>query len=325
MKRITLGALTGLLAAATILPIFASAPVYAGSGKGMEISPLIVDQVRSPGDTFSSEITLRNLTDTAVVASAAIHNFTSEDDTGTPKIDVKDEQADSSFSMRSWVSAIPDVHMKKGEAVKIPVTFTIPANAEAGGHYGAILFTLAAETDTNGQTSQVALGASIGTLYLIRVTGSVVEKMTLDGFYTLNPKGDRSPMLDSGPISFVVRLKNDGTVHEKPEGNIAVTDMFGRKVGTVVVNDKGGSILPKSTRRYNQQLATKNLFGYYHAKLTLVYADGQKIQNNISFFVIPWQLIILVVLGLLIVLFLLRGWLRSYRASIIKQVRTNRK
>jgi len=323
MKRITFSALTGLLAAATILPIFAS-PVYAGTGKGMEISPLTVEEVRSPGESFQKTITLRNLTSVDVTASAAIHNFTSGDDTGTPQIDVKDAEADTSFSMRDWVQDIPDVHIKHGEAVKIPVTITVPANAEAGGHYGAILFTLTADTDSSGN-SQVALGASIGTLFLIRVTGSVVEKLSIDGFYTLNPKGDRTPMLDGGPINFVVRVKNSGSVHEKPEGNIAVTDMFGRKVGTVVVNDKSGNVLPGSIRRYDQQLTNKSLFGMYTANLTLVYANGQKLTRTIHFVVIPWQLIVMIVLGLLIGLYLLRGWLRHYRASIIKQVRQSRK
>ena len=321
MKRTFLGVITGLLAAFTILPIFASTPAYAGAGKGMEISPLTAEEVRAPGETFTRNITLRNLTGVSVVATAAVHNFEAEGDSGSPKIDIKDSEADTSFSIRSWIQQIPDIHMKKNETVTVPVTISIPLNAEAGGHYGAVLFTLSADSSDSAEQSQVALGASIGTLFLVRVTGSVVEKLNLDGFYTLNANGDRTPFLDKAPISFVVRLNNVGSVHEKPEGNIVVSDMFGHKVGTVIVNDKGGNILPKSLRRYDQQLNVKNLFGLYSAKLTLVYGNGTTIVKTIHFVVIPWQLILMGVLLLLIIIYLIRNWLQHYRASVIRQVR----
>jgi hypothetical protein len=167
----------------------------------------------------------------------------------------------------------------------------------------------------------VALGASIGTLFLLRVSGTVTEKLALQDFYTINHTGDRSSWHDAGPINFVVRLKNLGSVHEKPEGNIAVTDMLGRKVGTVIVNEKNGNALPSSIRRFDQSLPNKHLFGIYWAKLSLSYADGQKISKTITFFVIPWQLIILLVLALLIVMYIVRIWMRKYSEHILRQAR----
>jgi hypothetical protein len=297
----------------------AAALAKSSPGKGMEISPLIIDETVNPGQQLTREIHLHNVTSVGVIASPEVHDFTaSSDESGNPDIDTKDENT-TAFSLRHWITGLAPVHMKPGESVTVQIPISVPDNAEPGGHYGAVLFTLSA--DATSGSSSVALGASIGTLFLLRVSGTVTEKLALQDFYTINHTGDRSSWHDAGPINFVVRLKNLGSVHEKPEGNIAVTDMLGRKVGTVIVNEKNGNALPSSIRRFDQSLPNKHLFGIYWAKLSLSYADGQKISKTITFFVIPWQLIILLVLALLIVMYIVRIWMRKYSEHILRQAR----
>lgn len=318
MKRFILS-LTLAIFSASISLMPAAALAKTSPGKGMEISPLVIDDTVSPGQQLTRTIHLRNLTSVGVIATPEVHDFTaSGDESGNPNIDTKDT-TNTSYSLRHWITGLSPVHLNAGQSVTVDIPVSVPEDAEPGGHYGAVLFTLSA--DATSGSSSVALGASIGTLFLLRVTGTVTEKLALQDFYTINHAGDRSAWHDSGPINFVVRVKNLGSVHEKPEGNIAVTDMLGRKVGTVIVNDKNGNALPGSIRRFDQTLPNTHLFGIYWAKLSLSYADGQKITKTIAFFVVPWQLIILLVLALLIVIYIVRTWMRKYNEHILRQAR----
>ncbi|HSX00873.1 MAG TPA: hypothetical protein VLF67_01410, partial [Candidatus Saccharimonas sp.] len=128
---------------------------------------------------------------------------------------------------------------------------------------------------------------------------------------------------------FLVRVKNEGTVHEKVQGSIEVTDWLGHKVGVVPVNQHGGNVLPDSVRRFpsgdpneTMQFAQKALFGYYKANLKLTYLDGkEKLTGSLAFWVIPWKLILLVIVGLVALFFVLRLSIKRYNEHIIAQAR----
>jgi hypothetical protein len=124
-----------------------------------------------------------------------------------------------------------------------------------------------------------------------------------------------------GPIDFLVRLRNTGSVHEKPVGTITVTNAFGKSVGSLNLNPNSGNVLPDSIRRFERTLNTKQLFGAYTATLTLTYGSGQKLTAHTSFWVVPWKLIVLVLIGLVAVFFILRLVIRRYNNYIIAQSR----
>jgi hypothetical protein len=116
-------------------------------------------------------------------------------------------------------------------------------------------------------------------------------------------------------------LKNDGTVHEKAKGAITISNTFGKTVGTLQVNERGGNILPDSIRRFEQGWPAKQLFGRYTAKLDMTYADSRKISSTLVFWVIPWRMVLLGVIGLVALFFVLRLALHRYNEHIIAQAR----
>jgi hypothetical protein len=161
----------------------------------------------------------------------------------------------------------------------------------------------------------------VGSLVLLRVSGAITDKISLAEFST-SQGGHPGSFFQHGPIDFLIRLKNEGSVHEKVQGTIAVTDTFGRKVAAVAVNDKGGNVLPDSIRRFDQQLGQKQLFGHYTATLSLTYLNGAKhIDAKLGFWVIPWVLILLILVGLVVLIYLLKLGLKRYNAYIIAQAR----
>jgi hypothetical protein len=178
----------------------------------------------------------------------------------------------------------------------------------------------------------VALSASVGALILLKVSGAITEKVSLAEFSTSQtvkgkngqPVAKKTGFFEHGPVAFLVRVRNEGTVHEKVQGTIEVKGWTGKKVATVTVNPKGGNILPDSIRKFEQGIDEKRLFGHYSAKLTLNYASGKVLAGSLGFWVIPWKLILLALVGLVIIGYLLKVGMKKYNDHIIAQSRRRR-
>jgi hypothetical protein len=306
-------------------------PTPPGSpGQGLEISPPVMELSANPGQTVTAVIRVRNVTSGELIATGHADDFgAGTDENGEPKILINETGA-TRYSLKYWVSGVPDLTLAPQELKTTVVTIAVPKDAEPGGHFGVIRFTA---VPPNLKGTGVALSASVGTLVLMKVNGPVTEKLSLASFET--QQGGQKPcqpgqsckephpssFFEHGPVDFVVRVHNEGTVHEKAQGTITVTNMLGRKVGEVAVNPKGGNVLPDSVRKFQQGLASNRMFGYYTAMLKLTYAGGKTLEGKLSFWVIPWKLILIVML-LLVVLFLLgRIGLRKYNESIIRKAR----
>ena len=83
-------------------------------------------------------------------------------------------------------------------------------------------------------------------------------------------------------------------------------------------------MLPDSIRKFEQSLTEKRLFGHYSANLTLNYSSGKVLKANLGFWVVPWKLMLLVLLGLVVVGWLLKKGLKRYNEHIIAQARRRR-
>jgi hypothetical protein len=325
-------ALVGALGAAVIsapLALAATPPPTAGnagSGQGLEISPPVIQLDANPGQTVTTVIRVRNVTSGVLIAKGKVDDFgAGTDESGTPKL-LLDESGATRFSLKYWVSGVPDLTLASQELKTATVSINVPRNAEPGGHFGVVRFT-GVPPDLN--TTGVALSASVGTLILLRVSGAITDKADLAQFSTGVPATGKTPFskksfFEHGPVAFLVRIKNEGTVHEKVKGSIELRDTFGKKVTSVVVNASGGNVLPDSTRRFEEVYANKQLFGHYTAKLALTYAGNKTITGTTGFWVIPWKLILLVLLGLVIVLWVLKIGMRRYNEHIIAQARRRR-
>ena len=270
-----------------------AAPATGSPGQGLEISPPVIELTADPGQTVTATIRVRNVTQGILIAKGKADDFgASNDEGGQPKL-LLDETGATRYSLKYWVPNVPDMQLAPGELKTTKISITVPANAEPGGHFGVIRFT-AVPPDLQG--TGVALSASVGSLVLLKVSGPVTEKLSLAEFATT--KGaTKTSFFESGPVDFLVRIKNEGSVHEKAQGSITVTGGLGQKLNPVPVNDKGGNVLPDSIRRFEQTLKNRQLFGHYTAKLTLTYGGKQKLEQSIGFWVVPWKLLLLALIG----------------------------
>ncbi len=291
-------------------------------GQALEIAPPVAILKADPGQTVTAKINLRNVAKGKLVVTNEINDFTSGGETGNPKVDLENKEP-GPYSIRNWISPIPTMTLEQKQVKVINLSINVPANASPGGYYGIIRFTAAPpELDDTG----VSLSASLGELVFLRVNGDAKESMSIESFSTSNPNTKKTDWLfESSPIQFDVRLKNTGNVFEQPVGKIVVSDMFGKQVANVNVNLQKNYVLPQSIRKFSQLLnsevlGNRWLFGKYTADLTVTYGEkSQTITKQLSFWVIPYKLIaviIIALIGLFIVLYFL---IKRYNRFVVKR------
>ena len=299
--------------------------IYAQSNEatsdGLEIGPALVEVNATRGKSYTVELKVLNVTKSTLIFDSSVDDFGAKDESGAPGI-ILDVDSDLPTSIKTWVDAIPSFSLNANESKKFKVTIDVPSNAEPGGHYGVIRFAGRAP-DADATIGQVA---SAGTLVLIRVDGTVTETLELDSFSATKSGGDAATTFESGPLVFVSRFKNTGTVHVKPVGQIEIRGGLTNTRTVIPVNKNGGNVLPNSIRRFESQLNTTWMFGRYTADISIAYGTtGQAIVKTISFWVIPYKLVLIALLVLITLIYVLRGLVKRYNTYIIKQAQKSQK
>lgn len=306
------------------IPAFA-AP--AGPGQALEIAPPVLSLKADPGETIKTTISLRDVSTSPLVVRNQINDFVARGEDGTPKILLDDSSETSPYSLKSWVQPLPQFTLKPKEVNKLALTIHVPKTAAPGGYYAVIRFT-ASPPGLDG--SGVSLSASLGTLVLLRVNGDAKEAMSVAQF-SATKNGESNWLFESPPITFVSRIKNDGSTHEQPVGQVAIKDMFGNAVANVNVNLNQSNVLPASIRRFESPLdssviGNRILFGRYTADLKMTYGSkGQTLTASTSFWVIPYRMIAFSLVLLVILFVVLRIALRRYNERLIERTRASRR
>lgn len=318
--------LAGVMVASLLASPFALAastsPTPATPGQGLEISPPVFELNANPGQSVNIQVKIRNITQTTLEVTGAVNDFgAGPQEDGSPQL-LFNEVGTTRYSLKTWVTGVQNILLAPQQLETANVDISVPQNAEPGGHYGVVRFT-GVPPSLKGEG--VALSASVGALILLRVNGDVIDQLNLAEFAAGTQTGvdtwNTQDFFEHGPVNFLVRLQDTGTVHEQPVGTITVKNFFGGTVGTVQVNSKSGNILPGSYRRFVQSLPNKELFGHYTATLALRYNGTKTLSGTFGFWVIPWILILLVLIGAIVIFYLLKIGIKKYNEHIIALAR----
>ncbi len=306
------------LAAPTAAP-----PPAEVSGQGLEINPPLKEVSADPGQTITIPIKLRNISKGPLVVTGTADDFGAKGEDGEPQL-LLDEKEATRYSLKFWVKDVPGFNLVPQEVKTAMITIAVPQNAEPGGHYGVIRFT-GIPPELNG--TGVSLTASLGALILLRVSGDINEKLSVADFTASKLAKDgksvqRRGIFVSGPITLTERLRNEGSVHVKPVGYVSVYNAFNQRVAHLAVSNPARNVLPDSTRKFTQTWQSSNLFGRYTAQMDVAYGTNKKLSSQkISFWVIPYPLIISLIFILLILVLLIRWALKRYNRWIISQAK----
>lgn len=303
----------------SVMPTHA-APNPAETGQALEIAPPVINLRGNPGETVRGTISLRDVSPTKLVVTNQINDFTAQGEEGMPKL-LLGEGESSPYSMRAWFRPIGQLTLKPKEIQGLPFIIDVPKDAAPGGYYSVVRFSAsAAGIDSSG----VSLSASVGALIFLRVNGDAYEKLSIASFEAVTKQNTAKTVHEGTPIAFAVRIKNEGNVHEQPAGRIIITDMFGKTVAGLNVNLPPRNILPGTIRRFESNLdktviGNKMLFGLYHASVSITDAKGQTVTDRLTFWVIPWKLMLIGAFALILGFLILRKTIRGYNQAIIRK------
>ncbi len=232
------------------------------------------------------------------------------DDNGNP---VFVDGTDDVYGLSTWVSfPAPSVLIKGGETKEVPVTVNVPKTVAPGGHFGGVFFSLQSPKSKNTGAS---VSFEIGTIVSLRIAGNVTEDARVKEFST-----DRS-VYGKPVVGLTLRLENLGNVLIKPHGVVDITNMLGKKVASLNVNNELAGVFPKNNRAFKLAWNPDGVaFGRYQATAALVYGEnGNKtVYQAVSFWVLPLNIIVPVLGGLLA--FILLFWF-GMRAYVRKKIR----
>jgi len=278
---------------------------------GITISPLTFELTANPGDILSNKLKIYNPTDDIIAVKMEVEDFKPIGETGQVIV-APEEEEEIVYSLKRWVEIEPrEFTLRPKEQKFVDFTINLPENAEPGGKYGSILATV------TGKISKEIIGATVaqkvGALILLTVSGEVREKLIVKEFTAPS-------FLEYGPVPFVIRFENMGTVHVRPRGFVTITDWRGKKVADVEFAQL--NVIPGAVRKIEAVWKEKWLFGKYTATLVGSYGTTNLPFNPpvLIFWVFPWK----IVLGLFLVLILLficfyktrRRWRLAFRVLL---------
>ncbi len=297
----------------------------------LTLTPVRHELRGDPGETIRETVTLINEKSTGETFYTSFANFEAEGESGSPSF------VEPIEGVGTWIVTNSSVYVAPNSSKEVELSITIPKSANPGGYFGAVFF----GTSPSSSAGEVAIGSKIGVLVLLTVNGEVSK----DGGVLEFATKDMQKWYTALPVPLYYRFQNAGGDRIKPEGEILVRNLIGLIAARIPANQVQGNILPSSTRRFEVLWQSKHgssephegglgffqavsyqwnnfAFGRYVAHLDLTHS-GNELHHKAkySFWVFPWQLLIVVGVGLLVFVTLLRKGLARYNAWIIKKAR----
>jgi len=261
-----------------------------------------------PGQTVIHEISVANR-----ISDNRTFEITVEDIAGTADADravVLLGNERGHYTVKDYIT-FPEnkFTLNLGERARIPVTISLPPDAEPGGFYGSVLISTVQVDDENIDVNvpRSPIIARVGTLFFITVPGDVIREGEVKEISLLNKKW----WYESGPIKFNILYENTGSVHLNPYGELRIKNTLGEEVGFVELEP--WFALPKSLRSRSVVWDREMLFGRYVAT-ALVNRGYDDIVDEVSvtFWVLPWKVVGGTFLIIFIIIFSIRAFFRTF-------------
>jgi len=215
------------------------------------------------------------------------------------------------YTIKDYISVeYNSFYIENNTRAVVPVTVSLPANAEPGGFYGSILTEVMPEVRDDADVEvapTTAVVNRIGTLFYVKTPGDIERSGSLLDVVTIPNKA----FYLEGPIDMGIVYENTGSVHLNPYGNVSITNLLGEPVGQVELSP--WFVLPGSVKTREISWNREFLMGRYTvtADIERGYDDLVDTQTLV-FWVFPWKLLSMVFAGVFIFFLILRFLLRNF-------------
>lgn len=268
----------------------------------------------APGSSQVVTITVENPSSSAIIAKPIVNNFLpSEDESGTPRLILDENVLPPANDFERLVQPLEEFEIPAGTKANVDVIISAPRDVRAGGYYGAIRFVPI--LPGLGDAQNVALTASVGTIFLVTVPGDLKQQLDLiqlSAAEGTSPKG----FFIGGDVAIATRLKNSGDIHVQPFGKIQVKSFFNKVLHEYEFNnaDPRANILPESTRKFIDEIPQSKWLGRYTITANLGYgSNGQLITAKTAFWYFSTLVFYLLLFGLLVLVATIYWFVRRFK------------
>lgn len=271
------------------------------------LEPAKNEVILNPGEVSTKRISVINRTEREVAFTIDIEDVVGSNNQQDQVKLLGDEKGP--YSLKDFlVPEIREFNLKPGEKITIPVLVSLPNNSEPRGYYGAVIISAEDIEEDGHDGSEVGsvtkIVTRLGSIFLVRVNGDLIEESSIHDFKTIGPK---SFFYSNHPTGFEVAINNEGNVHLVHYGEVTIKNILGKTVDVLPMN--AFFSLPDSVRYREVSWKESFSMGYYTAELALYKGFGDKndlINSKVSFFVLPWQVIVPIILGIAVLFFIIR-------------------
>lgn len=269
------------------------------------VGPGKIEMELEPGQTGTFDLMISNRLGTEKSFSLDIEDFKGTDDPNKAVELLGNEKGP--YSLKNFVRVEKQtVQIEHAKRVRVPVSVSIPKNAEPGGLYGSVVVgTLSKNNDNksiNGVTATNPIFTRVGVLIFIKIKGQVKEEGKLVDFKL---SGDKKLITGLNDVNFTILFKNDGNIHLNPKGEIIIKNTIGSIVGKIDV--ESWFAMPKSLRMREVSWSPKFLMGRYTAVANVDRGYGDfKDQFEYTFYAFPWQILAITFVIIMVILILVK-------------------
>jgi hypothetical protein len=265
-----------------------------------------------PLQTWNSNVKVINNNKYEITVYAQVVNFAPQGEQGEGKFLPVFKMETEGSTLAEWItlSSEPFVIQPEQSAV-IPFTVVVPERAAPGGHFAAIM--VGTKPPKLDGTIKVATSQIVTSLFFVKVAGDVTEDGSVREFRVIKK------IVDTPKADFEVRFENKGNVHVQPQGEIVITNMWGKERGIIPINHQThfGNVLPNSVRKFDFSWKGEYSFsdiGRYKADLTLAYGDGDKkfVTSGTYFYIIPIKAGLILITSLVLLIICIRFAIQTY-------------
>jgi hypothetical protein len=282
------------------------------AGLSLSVTPTLFQMSAVPEQTWQSGVKVINSNPFPLTIYAQVVNFAPQGESGEGKFIPVFETATEGTTLAEWITiAREPITIAPEETQTIPFSVSVPKNAAPGGHFSAIL--IGTKPPESKGKIRVSTSQVVTSLFFVRIAGDVLEEGSIREFRTTE-RFVQTPHAD-----FEVRFENKGNVHLQPQGDIVITNMWGKERGVVPINSQThfGNVLPKSIRKFEFSWKGEESFadiGRYKAVLTLGYGtDEKKFETStLYFYVVPVKATAIFLGSLLAFVLLVRWSITAY-------------
>lgn len=278
----------------------------------LSVTPTLFEMAANPQQVWNSNVKVINNNPYTLTVYANAVNFAPQGETGQGKFIPVFETVTEGATLAEWIDITTDpIVLAPGESRQVPFTVRVPEAAAPGGHFAAI--TVGTRPPDDGSAFQIKTAQVVTSLFFVRISGDVIESGDVREFRT-----DRT-FYSEPAANFSVRFENKGNVHIQPQGQITITNMWGKERGVIPINHRThfGNVLPNSIRNFEFGWRGEldfNDIGRYTAELAIAYGSENRkfVTSRTYFWVIPVKPL-LTILGIIIFIILFSMWaVRAY-------------